>query len=90
MIKVLASKKLAFQSDSIGKDGFPVEVTTKVGFCELPDWVEKTDLFKAAVAEGSLKQFKDSNESEKVQKKAESVAKPADTAKPEEPKEKTK
>ena len=66
MIKVLASKALAFSNGQ-------AEVVAKVGFCELPDWVEQTDYYKMAVDEGSLKPFKSSAESEEVLKEVEQI-----------------
>jgi hypothetical protein len=43
MIRVYAKKRFEFKSPN----GERVQ-TTPLGFCNLPDWVEKTDLFKLA------------------------------------------
>ena len=67
-IKALASQTLAFS------DG-QTEVVAHLGFCELPDWVGDTDLFKAAVADGSLKPFGSSGESEAILKEVEEADK---------------
>jgi hypothetical protein len=53
MIKCLANRALEF-SNGVDK------ATTKVGFCELPDWAGKTPYFRAAILDGSIKAF-DSN-----------------------------
>lgn len=71
MIKVLANKVLAFDRGEKDKDGRLMTVTTKIGFCELPDWVGETDYFKAASADGSLKAFVSSADSEAVLKEQE-------------------
>ena len=75
MIKALASKTLAFSDGSVKPNGMPAEVIAHLGFCELPDWVADTDLFKMAVEEGSLKPFVSSGESEAVLKAAEEADK---------------
>ena len=73
MIKVLADKILAFDRGEKDKEGHLVRVKTKIGFCELPDWVAKTDYYKLAIAEGSLKSFVSSGESEEVLKAQEQL-----------------
>lgn len=74
MIKVLADKVLAFDRGERNGDGVLVVAKTKVGFCELPDWAAKTDYFKAAVADGSIKAFQEASESENVLKEQEKLA----------------
>lgn len=71
MIKVLADKCLAFDRGEKDKHGALIQSKTKIGFNELPDWVEHTAYFKAAVKEGSLKPFKSSTDSETVLKSQE-------------------
>lgn len=73
MIKVLADKILAFDRGEKDKKGHLVTVKTKIGFCELPDWAAETDYFKAAIAEGSLKPFQSSGDSEAVLKAQEKL-----------------
>jgi hypothetical protein len=72
-IKVLADKCLAFDRGEKDGQGKLVRAITKIGFNELPDWVEGTDYYKAAVNEGSLKPFGSSGESETVQKEQEKL-----------------
>ena len=69
MIKVLANKTLAFDhpTEKHPKTNLPVRAIAKYGkFCELPDWVSKTNYFQMAINDGSLQAFKDSKDSEKV------------------------
>ena len=73
-IKVLADKVLAFDRGELNRDGQVVTERTKIGFCELPDWVAETDYFKAATADGSLKAFTSPGESEAVLKEQEKLA----------------
>jgi len=73
-IKVLADKILAFDRGEKDREGQLIKVKTKIGFCELPDWVEKTDYFKLATADGSLKAFTSPGESEAVLKEQEKLA----------------
>jgi len=73
MIKVLADKVFAFDRGEKDTHGRLIRHKTNIGFCELPDWVEDTDLFKLAVKEGSLKPFTDSNKDEAVLKDQEIV-----------------
>lgn len=74
MIKVLADKVLAFDRGEKNGDGQVVSVKTNIGFCELPDWVAKTDYFKAATKDGSLKAFTSPSEPEAVLKEQEKLA----------------
>ena len=74
MIKVLADKVLAFDRGERDRDGQLIRVKTNIGFCELPDWVEKTDYFQAAIKDGSLKAFTSPGESEAVLKEQEKLA----------------
>jgi len=73
MVKVLANKVLAFDRGEKDRDGRLVTEKTKIGFCELPDWVAGTDYFKAAVADGSIKEFTSASESETVLKEMEKL-----------------
>lgn len=73
MIKVLADKVLGFHNGELDKHGNLILHKTKIGFCELPDWVEKTDYYKMAIADGSLKPFKASASSEEVLKEQEKL-----------------
>ena len=74
MIKVLADKVLAFDRGEKDGDGQVVRVTTKIGFCELPDWVAETDYFKLATLDGSVKSFISSRDDEAVLKDQEKAA----------------
>lgn len=73
-IKVLADKVLAFDRGEKNRDGILITIRTKIGFNELPDWVAETDYFKAAQADGSLKAFTSSADSETVLKEQERLA----------------
>lgn len=68
MIKVLADKVLGFHNGDLDAQGNLIIHKTKIGFCELPDWVKKTDYYKLAIADGSLKPFQNSASSEDVLK----------------------
>jgi len=73
MIKLLADKVFAFDRGEKDKQGRLIRYKTKIGFCELPNWVADTDLFKMAVKEGSIKSFVDSSKSESVLKEQENA-----------------
>ena len=73
MIKVLADKILGFHNGDLDKNGNLVIHKTKIGFCELPDWVEETNYYKAAITDGSLKPFQNSASSEEVLKEQEKL-----------------
>lgn len=73
MIKVLADKVLGFHNGDKDKSGSLIIHKTKIGFCELPDWVEKTNYFKAAIKDGSLKPFQNTASSEEVLKEQEKL-----------------
>ena len=73
MIKVLADKILGFHNGDKDKNGNLIIHKTKIGFCELPDWVEKTNYYKAAIKDGSLKPFQNSASSEEVLKEQEKL-----------------
>lgn len=73
-IKVLADKVLAFDRGEKDREGQLIRVKTNIGFCELPDWVAKTDYFKAATADGSLKAFTSPGEPEALLKAQEKLA----------------
>jgi hypothetical protein len=64
MIKVLSDKVFAFDRGEKNAKGQLIRYKTVIGFCELPDWVADTDLFKLATKEGSLKPFSDSSKDE--------------------------
>lgn len=68
MIKVLADAVLAFDRGERDRDGRLIRVKTKIGFSELPDWVEDTEYFKMAVASGVLKPFNSSAESRDMER----------------------
>jgi len=55
MIKVLATKSLEFSNGS-------EKAKTVIGFCSLPNWVQKDPYFKAAVLEGSIKTFESTSD----------------------------
>jgi hypothetical protein len=64
-LKVLANKTLYFDRGERDKHGQLVRVKTTVGkFCELPDWVAKTDYYKLAIKDGSLQAFNSNSESD--------------------------
>jgi hypothetical protein len=71
MIKVLADKVLGFHNGDRDSHGNLIIIKTKIGFCELPDWVGKTKFYKAAIKDGSLKPFENSGASEEVLKEQE-------------------
>lgn len=73
MIKVLADKILGFHNGDVDKNGNLIIHKTKIGFCELPDWVEETPYFKMAIKDGSLKPFQQSSQSEEVLKEQEKL-----------------
>ncbi|MDQ7094208.1 hypothetical protein REC12_11470 [Desulfosporosinus sp. PR] len=71
MIKVLANKVLAFNCGEKDAKGNIIRHCTKVGFCELPDWVEKDPYFQAAITDKSILSVGASSESESVLKEME-------------------
>lgn len=73
MIKVLADKVLGFHNGDKDKKGNLIIHKTKIGFCELPDWVKKTKYYKDAIADGSLKPFQNATSSEDVLKEQEKL-----------------
>jgi hypothetical protein len=68
VIKVLANRVVNFEDGEVDRHGQKVRVSTAIGFCELPDWVEKTPYYKMAIKDGVLQTFTASSESEQVQK----------------------
>ena len=50
MIRVLADQVMSFSSGEKDARGTDISVKTKLGFCELPDWVAEHHYFKAGVA----------------------------------------
>jgi hypothetical protein len=75
MLKIIANKTLAFDRGEKDREGRLLREKTKVGYCELPEWVADTTYFKAAVKDGSLKYFAYSSEGDSVQKEMEKLAK---------------
>jgi hypothetical protein len=73
MIKVLADKVLGFNNGEKDSHGNLIIYKTKIGFCELPNWVEKTQYYKKAIQDGSLKPFESSSQSEQVLKEQEKL-----------------
>jgi len=73
MIKVLANKVLAFSQGEKDSKGNLIREKTKVGFCELPDWVQEDLYFKAAVRDKSILAVGSSSESETVLKEMEKL-----------------
>jgi len=57
VIKVLSDKVFSFDQGERDDHGALIRVKTVIGFNDLPEWVGKTDLYKAAVKEGSIKPF---------------------------------
>lgn len=74
-MKVLANKVLAFNNGELNSKGELVEYKTKVGFCELPDWVAQTEYFKLATLDGSIKAFESTTDKamEEAKKKDEEI-----------------
>ncbi|MFA6875725.1 MAG: hypothetical protein WCQ87_03730 [Parabacteroides sp.] len=54
MISVLSDRCLAFDRNEKDAHGVLQKVHVAIGFNELPDWVEKTDYFKAAKKDGII------------------------------------
>jgi len=73
MLKVLANKILGFTNGDKDKKGNLIVIKTKIGFCELPNWVEKTKYYKDACKDGSLRAFESSASSENVLKEQEKL-----------------
>lgn len=73
MVKVLADKILGFHNGDLDKNGNLIIHKTKIGFCELPDWVKKDKYYKAAITDGSLKPFQNSASSEEILKEQEKL-----------------
>lgn len=74
MIKVLADKTFRFTNGLRDAKGHLISYTTKIGFCDLPDWVEGTDLYRDAVKENSLHPVTAGVKSEDTQKFSEEIA----------------
>ncbi|MCB2297791.1 hypothetical protein [Clostridium tagluense] len=73
MIKVLANKILGFTNGDKDKKGNLIVIKTKIGFCELPNWVEKTKYYDDACKDGSLRAFESATSSEEVLKEQEKL-----------------
>lgn len=54
MIKMLANKVLEFEREG-------EKAKTKIGFCELPNWVGETPLYKLAVLSADITAFSDNS-----------------------------
>lgn len=54
MISVLADRCLAFDRGEKNEHGVLKKVHVKIGFNEVPDWVEKTDYFQDALKDGII------------------------------------
>ena len=69
MIRCLAEQKLEFSNGT-------EKAQTKLGFCELPNWVGETPYFQAAERQGLIRAFEGNNPqtSEEVLKAAEQLA----------------
>jgi len=55
MIKVFSDKIFRFSNGERDEQGHIKSWTTKIGFCELPDWVVDTLMWKLATKEKSLR-----------------------------------
>jgi len=54
MISVLADRCLAFDRGEKNSHGVLQKVHVNIGFNDVPDWVEKTDYFQAALKDGII------------------------------------
>jgi len=65
MIKVFSDKVFRFSNGERDAQGHLKSWTTKIGFCELPEWVTETLMWKLATKEKSLRlvSFGDNDES---------------------------
>lgn len=75
MIKVLANKVFGFSRGERDTKGKLTREKTKIGFCELPDWVASTDLFKLAVKDKSIQPVESTYKSEETVKQNEELEK---------------
>jgi len=66
MISVLADRCLAFDRNEKNAHGVLQKVHVTIGFNDLPDWVEKTDYFQAALKDGIVHIANKYNDEEKV------------------------
>ncbi|MBX4259740.1 hypothetical protein KTC96_24760 (plasmid) [Clostridium estertheticum] len=73
MLKVLANKILGFTNGDRDKKGNLIVIKTKIGFCELPNWVEETKYYDDACKDGSLRAFESAASSEEVLKEQEKL-----------------
>ena len=55
MLRVLSDKVLKFDRGERDNMGNVIAVKTKIGFCQLPEWVQETEFFKLAVKDGCIK-----------------------------------
>jgi hypothetical protein len=72
-MKVFANKTLSFDRGEIDKHGQLIRVSTKVGFCALPDWVADHPYFKMAIADKSIQTYSGAGENEDVLKLNEKI-----------------
>ena len=66
MISVLADRCLAFDRNEKDAHGVLQKVHATIGFNDMPDWVEKTDYFQAALKDGIVHIASKHNDEEKV------------------------
>ena len=74
MLKLMANKVLAFTQGEKDAKGRLIKEKTKIGFCTLPDWVEKDKYYQMAVKDNSITSFTASADDENVLKAQERLA----------------
>jgi hypothetical protein len=75
MLKVLSNKVFSFSRGERDSKGHLLRNKTTIGFCDLPDWVEETDLYKLAVKEGSIQPVTSTTKSENFVKQNDEIEK---------------
>lgn len=73
-MKVLADRVMAFDRGERDHRGELIIHTTKIGFCDLPDWVVSHPYFKMGVADKIIRTVGDVSDSEAVLKESEKLA----------------
>lgn len=73
MLKVFADKVFRFSRGERNSSGHLMSHTTKIGFCELPDWVEKTDLFQLALKDKAIRVVESASSDEQAVKEHEEL-----------------
>lgn len=73
MLKVLSNKVFSFSRGERDSRGHLLRNKTIIGFCDLPDWVADTDLYKMAVKEGSIQPVNAMSKSENYVKANEEI-----------------